>query len=114
MKMIRNRKTGLVFPETPILAALVERDKDFEYTEDYVAPAPAQPAEEEEIPVPLDVNQATALQIVKVSSGIKMDAAKLIVERVAKKGPFMSLDDLVEIKGIGKGTVSRNLDNLKV
>lgn len=114
MKMIRNRITGIVFPETPILAALVERSKDFEYTEDYEAPAPAAVEDEPEIPVPLDVNQATALQIVKVASGIKMDTAKLIVERVASKGPFMDLDELVEIKGIGKGTVSRNLDNLKV
>lgn len=113
MKMIRNRITGLVFPPTDILLARVERDRDFEVVEDYTPPAKPEP-EVPELPVPLDVNQATAEQIAEVASGIGLATAQAIVERIAEKGPFLDLDDLTEVSGVGKSTVNRNRDNLTV
>jgi competence protein ComEA len=113
MKMIRNRRTGLSFPLTAVLEARLEHDRDLELVEGDV-PVKVEKAQEPALPIPLDINQATAEQIAKVATGIKLGTAQAIVDRVAKKGPFRSLDELTEIKGLGNATISRNLELLKV
>ena len=61
-----------------------------------------------------DDPMVTAEQIAEAANGIGLATAQAIVERIAEKGPFLELDDLTEISGVGKSTVNRNRDNLKV
>lgn len=57
---------------------------------------------------PVDINQADAKTIAASLKGIGLKKAKAIVAYRQKHGHFVSADDLVKIKGIGKKTVEKN------
>ncbi|REG84381.1 ComEA family DNA-binding protein [Marinomonas pollencensis] len=59
---------------------------------------------------PLDINTATADQIAAVMSGVGAKKAQAIVAYRAENGPFKSVDQLSEVKGLGDALVERNRD----
>jgi len=56
----------------------------------------------------LDINTATADQIAAVMSGVGEKKAQAIIVYRSKNGPFKSVDQLVEVKGLGDTLVDRN------
>lgn len=64
--------------------------------------------------VPLDINTATAEQLSAVMSGVGIKKAQAIVVYRDEKGAFASVDQLTEVKGIGKSLVERNRDFIQV
>ncbi len=63
---------------------------------------------------PVDINSATAKEIANALSGIGIKKAQAIVEYRNQHGDFSSADELVNIKGIGKKTIEKNLDDIQL
>lgn len=59
---------------------------------------------------PVNVNTADAETIAKSLDGIGLAKAKAIVAFRDEHGPFKSVDDLAQVKGIGAATLQRNHD----
>jgi len=79
--------------------------------------APAAPAEPMivELQQPLiDLNKADAATLQAKLSGIGKTKADAIVAFREEHGDFASVDELLEIKGIGKALLERNRDKLTV
>lgn len=64
--------------------------------------------------VSVNINQATAEELAAKLQGIGMSKAVAIVEYRKKVGKFISVDQLAEVKGIGKATVDKNRANIKL
>ncbi|RCL29144.1 competence protein ComEA [Pseudomonas sp. AFG_SD02_1510_Pfu_092] len=62
----------------------------------------------------LDLNKADALTLQKELNGIGKTKAEAIVAYREANGPFASVDELLEIKGIGNALLERNRDKLMV
>lgn len=62
----------------------------------------------------LDLNKADAMALQSRLSGIGKTKAEAIVAYREEHGDFVSIDELLEIKGIGKALLDRNRDKLKV
>ena len=60
----------------------------------------------------ININTASKEELSKLK-GIGPKKAEAIIKRRAKK-PFKSIDELIEIKGIGKKFLEKNKDNLCV
>ncbi|PRB47452.1 competence protein ComEA [Pseudomonas sp. MYb2] len=71
------------------------------------ATAPAQSAK-------IDLNNADAPTLQKELSGVGEAKAKAIVAYRETNGPFASVDELLEVKGIGKAILDRNREKLEV
>lgn len=56
----------------------------------------------------VDINRADAATLVKALDGVGPAKAAAIVEHRKTHGPFRSLDDLMQVKGIGPKTIERN------
>ncbi|MFV7464381.1 ComEA family DNA-binding protein [Pseudomonas shirazica] len=65
-------------------------------------------------PVRLDLNKADALTLQKELNGIGKAKAEAIVAYREAHGPFASVDELLEIKGIGNALLERNRDKVMV
>ncbi|EKT4523091.1 ComEA family DNA-binding protein [Pseudomonas putida] len=65
-------------------------------------------------PAKLDLNTADALTLQKELNGIGKAKAEAIVAYREAHGPFTSVDELLEIKGIGNALLERNRDKLVV
>ncbi|HGM5582900.1 TPA: ComEA family DNA-binding protein [Pseudomonas putida] len=65
-------------------------------------------------PARLDLNKADAQGLEAGLSGIGKAKAEAIVAYRQANGPFTSVDELLEIKGIGNALLERNRDKLKV
>lgn len=63
-------------------------------------------------PEPVDVNNANAVAIAAGLSGIGMARANAIVEYRRKHGPFQSMEDLSQVKGIGEKVLGANKDRI--
>lgn len=63
---------------------------------------------------PVDINQADAGVLADAIVGIGAKKAALIVEYRDQHGPFASVDELAQVKGIGASTIDRNRANLMV
>jgi len=63
---------------------------------------------------PVDINTADAGTLASAIDGVGEKKAATIVQYRETNGPFASVDDLVNIKGIGAGTVDRNRQKLTV
>jgi competence protein ComEA len=61
---------------------------------------------------PVNINTADAETIAKSLSGIGLTKAKAIVAFRDEHGPFKSVDDLTQVKGIGQATLQRNHDDI--
>ncbi|CAI8869243.1 competence protein ComEA [Pseudomonas sp. IT-P2] len=62
----------------------------------------------------IDLNAADAATLQKELSGVGEAKAKAIVAYRETNGPFASVDELLEVKGIGKAILDRNRDKLEV
>lgn len=61
---------------------------------------------------PVDVNTADAETISAELQGVGLSKATAIVEYRKANGPFKSVDDLSEVKGIGARTIEINRENI--
>lgn len=57
---------------------------------------------------PVNINTADAQTIADHLNGIGLRKAEAIIEYRKEHGPFKTLDDLKEVKGIGDATVANN------
>ena len=62
----------------------------------------------------LNINTATAEQLQAGLVGIGAVKAQAIVEYREEHGPFASVEELLEVKGIGAATLEKNRDRLSV
>ena len=62
----------------------------------------------------LDLNKADAVTLQKELNGIGKAKAEAIVAYREANGPFASVDELLEIKGIGNALLERNRDKVMV
>lgn len=60
----------------------------------------------------IDVNTADAKSLAKTLDGIGLNKAKAIVAYRDQHGKFSSLDQLLQVKGVGKKTLDRNRDKI--
>jgi competence protein ComEA len=63
---------------------------------------------------PVDINQATAEQLACELKGIGAAKAEAIIEYRKANGPFRSVEDLTQVKGIGARTVEMNRANIRL
>lgn len=63
---------------------------------------------------PVDINSADAATMATAMKGIGLSKAQAIVKYRKDNGKFSSIDDLAQVKGIGKKTVEKNKDNITV
>lgn len=62
----------------------------------------------------VDLNQADAPTRQRELSGVGEAKAKAIVAYRESNGPFASVDELLEVKGIGKAILDKNREKLEV
>jgi len=62
----------------------------------------------------VDLNDADAPTLQRELAGVGEAKAKAIVAYRETNGPFASVDELLEVKGIGKAILDRNRDKLEV
>ena len=62
----------------------------------------------------VDLNKADALTLQQELIGVGEAKAQAIVAYRETNGPFASVDELLEVKGIGKAILDRNRDKLEV
>ena len=86
-----------------------------------VLPAVATAAEEgksvvqsEKAVTTININTATAQQLAEGIKGVGQKKAELIVEYREKYGKFATVEELTQVKGIGKGTLQANAGKLAV
>ncbi|MCD5978843.1 ComEA family DNA-binding protein [Pseudomonas quasicaspiana] len=89
-----------------------------------VTAAPAMPAEknnpmapaamQEQMTPRVNINTAEAETLQKQLSGIGKGKAEAIVAYREANGEFTSVDELIEVKGIGKALLDKNRDRLVV
>lgn len=63
---------------------------------------------------PVDINSADAATLAKGLTGIGQAKAEAIVAWREANGPFLSADQLVQVKGIGLATVEKNRDRIEL
>lgn len=61
---------------------------------------------------PVNVNTADAETISAELSGIGLTKAEAIVAYRSEHGPFTTIDDLLNVKGIGERTLELNMDDI--
>ncbi|MDR9753895.1 helix-hairpin-helix domain-containing protein [Pseudomonas sp. SZMC_28357] len=62
----------------------------------------------------VDLNGADAATLQRELAGVGEAKAKAIVAYRDSNGPFSSVDELLEVKGIGKAILDRNREKLEV
>lgn len=86
-----------------------------DYTISVQRPAPA-PVESEALPVPLgpvDINTADLEELQRLN-GVGPVLAQRIIDYREEHGPFRSVDELLEVSGIGEATLGKFRDNATV
>lgn len=63
---------------------------------------------------PVDLNTADAVTLAKELNGIGMARAKAIVEYRQRNGRFRSVDEVLNVKGIGPQVLEQNRSNMQV
>lgn len=63
---------------------------------------------------PVDINSADAAGLAAAIVGIGAKKAASIVAYREANGPFLRIEDLANVKGIGAATIEQNRDNLRV
>ena len=63
---------------------------------------------------PMDINSASAQEIAEVLSGVGPARAKAIVQYRQDNGPFTSIDQLTDVKGVGAKTIEKNKAMIRV
>lgn len=62
----------------------------------------------------IDINQADADAIASALQGIGLKKAEAIVEYRQQNGPYRSIEELAQVKGIGARTLEINLDRIVI
>lgn len=75
------------------------------------APASKAPVAQAET---VNINSATVEELQKSLKGIGKVKAQAIIDYRTTNGPFTSVDQLLEVKGIGKGTLDKNRDRISL
>ena len=65
-------------------------------------------------PMSVNINTADAQTLAVALDGVGAARAKAIVEYREAHGPFRSVDDLAQVKGIGERVVAANRTRLKI
>lgn len=60
----------------------------------------------------VNINTADAQTLATAMKGVGPKTAKAIINYRSQNGPFKSLDELVNVKGIGPKTLAKNRSNL--
>lgn len=63
---------------------------------------------------PVDINEASAEALAEAISGVGLKKAEAIVTYRDQHGPFSSVEELIQVQGIGERTVERSRENLTV
>ena len=63
---------------------------------------------------PVDINNANAQELANALEGVGEARAEAIVQYRSQHGPFGSVDELVEVQGIGSRIVDMNRDVLRI
>ena len=63
---------------------------------------------------PVDINNAGAEVLAEAIKGVGLKRAEAIVAYREKNGPFVSVDDLAKVQGVGERIVDGSRDRLKV
>ena len=63
---------------------------------------------------PVDINTADAETLASAIDGVGLKKARDIVAYRQTNGPFASVDELIQVKGIGERTVEMSRENLTV
>lgn len=74
----------------------------------------AAPAMQEQVKGQVNINTADAETLQKELSGIGKGKALAIVAYREANGEFTSVDELIEVKGIGKAILDKNRDKLSI
>lgn len=61
----------------------------------------------------VDINHADAKQLMQIK-GIGEAKALRVIEYIKQNGCFNSVGELTNVKGIGNGLLSKNMDNIKI
>lgn len=64
--------------------------------------------------VPVDINKADATTLAAELNGVGISKAAAIVAYREANGPFLHIEDLSNVKGIGVKTVEKNRSNLVI
>ena len=62
----------------------------------------------------VDINSASAKEIAAALKGVGKKQAEAIVDYRKKNGPFKSVKDLANVKGVGAKTIENNKANIKI
>lgn len=63
---------------------------------------------------PVNVNKAGAEEIAEALNGVGIKTARAIVEFREKNGPFKSVEQLADVKGVGDKTVEKIRANVRL
>jgi competence protein ComEA len=63
---------------------------------------------------PVDVNSADAATLAEELDGIGPAKAEAIVDYRDRNGPFESVDELLDVKGIGERVLDMNQGNIRI
>ena len=63
---------------------------------------------------PVNINTASASVLADSIVGVGPDKAAAIVEYRTQHGPFISIEDLANVRGIGSKTIEANKENLTI
>ncbi|MFZ5756655.1 MAG: ComEA family DNA-binding protein [Pseudomonadota bacterium] len=63
---------------------------------------------------PVNVNKASAEEIDAALKGIGLKTARAIVTFREQQGPFKSVEQLGDVKGVGAKTIEKNRANIKL
>lgn len=109
------RNSVLSYLFLPLFACLSVSAHAVTQTVEHVPrPAMATGTVVQESPVRIDLNKADVQTLEAGLSGIGKAKAEAIVAYREANGPFTSVDELLEIKGIGNALLERNREKLKV
>jgi competence protein ComEA len=79
-------------------------------------PVPAECASKSQyiILLPININTADELTLSRALVGIGPHKATAIVEYRQLHGPFLQPEDLIKVKGVGKGTLKKNRGRISI
>ena len=63
---------------------------------------------------PVDINQADAVTLARVISGIGVKKAQAVIAYREQHGLFQSVEELANVKGIGPKTIEKNREILTI
>lgn len=63
---------------------------------------------------PVDINTADAMVLAEAIKGVGAKKAQAIVAYREQHGPFSSVDELTQVRGIGQKTIEDSRENLTV